>query len=261
MQKNKFVSDEPKKSESLGPTITFWDMEILFLELSEKLWSMRRSEEWSIMEDLELSREEFYEVRFDLHPLSVMFNKHASNKHASNRVQGVLRHHVSDFLADLGINKRTSEIFVGWMEENGEQSITLKQSLQLLQVTRKTILMQHKGNIARLFRKYDKDRSNSLVMSEVTALLGDCNICPRTKEEQAEINILLCSADKDCTGLFSLDEFGLMFVMCLEKMESYKYRASTESYVPHSFHVSLTDADVDRTFIKMSKKRHPAKER
>merc|ERR1719393_610149 len=63
------------------------------------------------------------------------------------------------------------------------------------------------SELAAVFNRYDTDRSGELDMREVSILLGDVGLQPRTREEQDSIIALLREADEDGSNTFSLDEF------------------------------------------------------
>merc|ERR1712139_309006 len=69
------------------------------------------------------------------------------------------------------------------------------------------------------FDRYDTDRSGELDMREVSCLLSDVGLQPRTRQEQDDIVTLLNEADEDGSGTFTLEEFATLVVKVRERLE------------------------------------------
>merc|ERR1719281_495614 len=67
-----------------------------------------------------------------------------------------------------------------------------------------------------LFEEYDRDQSGELSMQEVSRILVDLNLQPKSAAEQAEISRMMDDVDADGSGLIDFDEF-LWFVQRLHE--------------------------------------------
>merc|ERR1719428_1822746 len=77
-------------------------------------------------------------------------------------------------------------------------------------------------NHLKLFRKYDKDLSGLLTMSEITMLLGDVGMVPKNKTEQEHLRIMVAMADKDRSGQLDFAEFQDLFQRIEERLQASK---------------------------------------
>lgn len=75
------------------------------------------------------------------------------------------------------------------------------------------------NELATVFNRYDADRSGELDMREVSILLNDVGLQPRSREDQDGIMLLLQEVDEDGSNTFSLDEFKTLVSRIKERKE------------------------------------------
>lgn len=78
------------------------------------------------------------------------------------------------------------------------------------------------------FEKYDRDVSGSLNLSEITTMLGDLRLTPKTKREQEEIKRILEDVDEDGSGEIDFSEFTALVLRVQERLRFVQRRQETE---------------------------------
>merc|ERR1712072_1519019 len=79
--------------------------------------------------------------------------------------------------------------------------------------------MKREVELRELFKAYDKDGSGELGNKEISQILDDFNLLPRTKTEQEEIAQILEEIDEDGSGQVELEEFRIFMQRVQEKLE------------------------------------------
>jgi Ca2+-binding EF-hand superfamily protein len=85
--------------------------------------------------------------------------------------------------------------------------VRFQEFLRLLRTLRKEQLKKEEHELKEMFNRLDKDRSETLEVSEVSRLLEEFGVQPQCWEDQMQIRRMLDQIDEDQSGNFSFDEF------------------------------------------------------
>lgn len=113
--------------------------------------------------------------------------------------------------------------------------LNFEQFLMYLQRVRSFYKARQVDELRHVFDRFDKDRSNTLDVAEVSALLEELHILPRSREEQEEIGQLIQSVDEDGNGLLDFTEFQELVHRIEEKFASMRYEAEIEYGLARGF--------------------------
>lgn len=103
-------------------------------------------------------------------------------------------------------------------DADGEGGLDFREFLDLILLVRRKCMDKNKEHEKALFDKYDKDKSGQLSVAEVSAVLADLNLTPKTHEEQHEIRILIQDVDEDGSGELSFQEFQMLSQRVVERL-------------------------------------------
>lgn len=98
-------------------------------------------------------------------------------------------------------------------------NFSFSEFLLLMKKVRKLQADSQMSDLKTEFNRYDRDKSGELDMREISMLLSDIGLQPRTRQEQAELIALLDEADEDGSNSFTFDEFQALVVRAREKIE------------------------------------------
>jgi Ca2+-binding EF-hand superfamily protein len=71
-----------------------------------------------------------------------------------------------------------------------------------------------------MFKRYDRDESGELSMREVSSILLDFGLQPRSREELDEIQAMMEEADSDGSNEINFEEFCVLFQRIQEKIQA-----------------------------------------
>jgi Ca2+-binding EF-hand superfamily protein len=108
-------------------------------------------------------------------------------------------------------------------DENG---LDFREFLDLISQIRRKCIDKNRIEWKGFFDKHDKDKSGQLSVAEVSAVLAELNLTPKTHEEQHEIRILIQDVDEDGSGELSFQEFQMLSQRVIERLMMLNLEAS-----------------------------------
>jgi Ca2+-binding EF-hand superfamily protein len=105
-------------------------------------------------------------------------------------------------------------------EKERRKGMTFHGFLDLLKSLRQVNAEDSREDLRALFNSCDKDGSGELNMAEVSCLITQVGLQPRSQEDQDEIKQLLLEVDKDGSGELDFDEFVVLVQQIGEKLRS-----------------------------------------
>merc|ERR1711904_695809 len=97
------------------------------------------------------------------------------------------------------------------MGEQGHEDINFPQCLVLIQKLRAALNFQKRDEMKTLFDSYDRDKSGDLSLQEVSRILIDLGLQPKTRDEQDEIQRMMEEVDEDGSMELNFNEFLVLF--------------------------------------------------
>eukprot|EP00746_Dinoflagellata_sp_MGD_P008187 gnl/MRDRNA2_/MRDRNA2_116352_c0_seq1.p1 gnl/MRDRNA2_/MRDRNA2_116352_c0~~gnl/MRDRNA2_/MRDRNA2_116352_c0_seq1.p1 ORF type:complete len:931 (-),score=220.30 gnl/MRDRNA2_/MRDRNA2_116352_c0_seq1:176-2968(-) len=96
--------------------------------------------------------------------------------------------------------------------------LDFREFLDLISAIRRKCIEKNKEDWKKFFDKHDKDKSGQLSVAEVSAVLAELSLTPKTHEEQHEIRILIQDVDEDGSGELSFQEFQMLSQRVVERL-------------------------------------------
>lgn len=111
-------------------------------------------------------------------------------------------------------------------DQDGE--LQFPEFLNLTGQVRQWVLAQKQEEELACFQRYDRDGSGTLSVEELSLLLCDLGINPKTRKEQEELASLLRCVDADGSGLVDFKEFQVLSQRIEERLRSMRYQEEVE---------------------------------
>lgn len=233
---NEFTQDDTVEAD-------FAAFESLVQRVREMMHRMRRDREWELSQQYSFPYELFQQSRheiIDLYTAFVNFDADGS---------GELDHQeIVAMLAQFGVLPRASaapqnegkrqqqrrksrreehhdvlaEVLEDIKEPGDDDSgdLDFRQYVLLVQRLRERAMEDRRELLYEVFRHYDQDCSGELSMSEVSKVLEDLGLSPRTRDELEEIQQLYEDVDKDGSQTLDFDEFAFLCARVSEKLRA-----------------------------------------
>eukprot|EP00747_Dinoflagellata_sp_TGD_P102856 gnl/TRDRNA2_/TRDRNA2_168785_c0_seq1.p1 gnl/TRDRNA2_/TRDRNA2_168785_c0~~gnl/TRDRNA2_/TRDRNA2_168785_c0_seq1.p1 ORF type:complete len:451 (-),score=96.17 gnl/TRDRNA2_/TRDRNA2_168785_c0_seq1:24-1376(-) len=223
-------------SNDSNARFTIVDIEFLVQKCREFIESARRRTEREIQKHYDISSNVFFEFRtqiIELHGAFVKLLDSSENGFVDSDVTWNL-------LAGFGFigygMKRKTRILVEELIANFvHDSVTFPWFLDLVSQVRSYQQRQRAHEVRKLFSTYDVDRSGSLSMKEIFAILVDLGLQPRTLEQQESIAELIEEVDSDGSGEISADELVHMCQRISERLQRLMRAAEDKICDEHNF--------------------------
>jgi len=194
----------------------FHHFEVLYYQVQERVHNTLREKERALQEYHNIPSSSFLEVRCDLLDYNAMFQL------LDEDLVGVLcfeKMVVVDFLASVGIEPidLTKKSLMGWIREVKQQDrhntemisldLTFKECLLVVQLVRAIDRAKRNDVLRAIFFRYDTSRCGMLPSKDLSRLLKDAECMPRTRQEQADIEVVLMDADPSGCQTITLHDF------------------------------------------------------
>jgi len=131
---------------------------------------------------------------------------------------------VDHFLMELGINYDPRDLIGPTF--NG--TLTIKEAFLALLSSRERTLILRNDEIRYWFNKYDRRNLGMVGKKEASKVLVGLGVSPRNKGEQEEIEYLMTNADADGNGDYAMEEFRLLFVKVIERVQASQFRSELD---------------------------------
>lgn len=135
---------------------------------------------------------------------------------------------------DQGFSDIDEETDIG-LQLADHPELTFEQFLRYLQRVRSFFKSRQVDTLRAIFDRFDKDRSNTLSVAEVSLLLEELDILPRSRREQEELGQLIQSVDEDGNGVLDFVEFQELVNRIEEKFASMRYEEEVECALARGF--------------------------
>lgn len=178
-----------------------------------------RRKEREIKEKTQLDEETFNQFRRELESLHTSFSEFDQDHSGNLDCEEVIA-----MMKEFGLLPRTAEDrkqleeMVRKADSDGEGGLDFKEFLDLVSQLRKKCMSNHKEEQKHFFDRHDKDKSGQLSVAEVSAVLADLNMTPKSHEEQHEIRILIQDVDEDGSGELDFQEFQMLSQRVTERL-------------------------------------------
>eukprot|EP00930_Biecheleria_cincta_P087438 TRINITY_DN7666_c0_g1_i1.p1 TRINITY_DN7666_c0_g1~~TRINITY_DN7666_c0_g1_i1.p1 ORF type:complete len:1052 (-),score=174.44 TRINITY_DN7666_c0_g1_i1:55-3210(-) len=113
--------------------------------------------------------------------------------------------------------------------------LTFEQYMLYLQRVRSFHKSRQVHELRRIFDRFDKDRSGTLSLAEVSIFLESLDMLPRSRREQEELGQLIQSVDEDGNGCLDFVEFQELVHRIEEKFASLRYEVELEYALSNGF--------------------------
>mmetsp|Transcript_18257 Transcript_18257/g.33941 ORF Transcript_18257/g.33941 Transcript_18257/m.33941 type:complete len:718 (-) Transcript_18257:44-2197(-) len=138
-------------------------------------------------------------------------------------------------LIEYGLYPRSEEgqqqvdEFLSECDGDSDGQLSFAEFLLVIRNVRYLFKQNSAAELRKVFDGYDKDRSGTLNMSEVSLLLGQLGLMPRCREDQAEMKRLLDCIDDDGSGLINFPEFQMLVQRVTERINAAKRRRERDT--------------------------------
>merc|ERR1719183_511380 len=113
-------------------------------------------------------------------------------------------------------------------DKDGDGTFDFEEFLHLVTVLRAYSRRQKEEGTQRTFVRYDRDRSGTLCMQEISNLLSDISLAPSNRKEQFEIAELIHEVDEDTSGCIDMDEFSGLCQRIDERLKALRFEKELE---------------------------------
>jgi len=183
-----------------------------------------------------ISDNQFLEFREDLlmlHDMFVRYDLDGSGTLCSKEVLPMLR----EFgLRPLSCGERRDmEGILRKSDADGSGTFSFAEFLVLVGDLRSYMQARRRGQLQEAFAVYDRDGKNQLTVAEISLLLCDVGLVPKTRKEQEELICFMESVDADGSGTIDFGEFELLAQRIDEKLNSLSYEEQVEGAIRRGF--------------------------
>lgn len=209
--------------------IDFEQFQQLIAKGKEKVDRMVRLRERKIQDELGINDNLFEDFRNDLaslHQLFEMYDTDESGALSMNEVMCMIK--------EFGLKPKTKQenddinSVLQRNDVNGDGEFNFVEFLELVREVRAYKRGKQHQEYLQNFERYDKDKSGTLSVLEISNLLADLGFVPKSYKEQDEIAYLIHTADDDASGFINFPEFQVLCQRIDEKLKSMRYEEEIE---------------------------------
>eukprot|EP00929_Paragymnodinium_shiwhaense_P024933 TRINITY_DN15203_c0_g1_i2.p1 TRINITY_DN15203_c0_g1~~TRINITY_DN15203_c0_g1_i2.p1 ORF type:complete len:945 (-),score=237.99 TRINITY_DN15203_c0_g1_i2:154-2988(-) len=199
-----------------------------------------KTRERALQEEYELDEGTFAECRQDIVSLFETFCRYKQHdgKLLSDQVVPVMR--------EFGLQPCTPELRqqVQDMLDNEVDIIgkefTFQEFIRFFGSVRDLMVKHRSSLLEQEFERYDRDKSGTLSVPEISAILVDTDCAPVNKKEQEEMGLLIEAVDRNGDGLIDYSEFLLLVQRIDEKIRGLRF----EEEVEHALTLGFSDSQL-----------------
>lgn len=237
------VMDDITEGSDHPGEVGFSEFQTLIIKVRETIQGMRRAKEREIRDLHNLDPETFAHFRPELISVYTAFchyDADGSGKLDVDEIRGLLAQfgllprckHEQDEMDKLLLGNANPD-------EDAEPEFDFPQYLQLISRLRAKVAAEKRDELQEMFMQYDKDGSGDLSMGEISQILVDLGLQPRTRAEQEEIQLMMEEVDEDGSESCDFEEFCVLFQRISEKLQAMKREAERRKALELNF--TLTD--------------------
>lgn len=238
--------------ENRSGDLDFLEFELFIVHVRERLGCLRRERMRTITEDMGLSARLVKNFKSDLLDFWIGFDKQVKqgmSKEELKKMQKMSKEEevqaankaylshkqIQVLLTECGLgpkSKKSREETQGVIESVDKFKTDRVRFIQFLEISTqlRTLYSDRRRNeLQALFKEFDKDGSGDLSFGEVSRMLEQMQVVPRTRMEQREIGLLFEAVDEDGSGELDFDEFQVLFQRIQEKLHSMQYKDEVET--------------------------------
>lgn len=208
----------------------------LMLIAQEHAQRIKRAKERFIQYEHEIDAMTFKRFRADLVSL------HESFKRFDVDASGELDHdEVLAVFTELGLMPKTGKeresvsTLIHESDKDGNSLVNFCEFLHLMHKIRNYLQDKQRADLLEQFQKYDRDKSHQLDVKEISNLMADLGLSPKTRAEQDEIKHILQDCDEDGSNEISFEEFQMLVQRVGEKLNAALYDLWVESAMELGF--------------------------
>merc|ERR1719359_2745287 len=120
-------------------------------------------------------------------------------------------------------------------DDDAEPEFDFPSYLHLISRLRAKVAADKRDELQEVFAQYDKDQSGDLSMREVSSILLDLGLQPRTRAEQEEIQLMMEEVDEDGSESCDFEEFCVLFQRISEKLQAMQREAERRKALELNF--------------------------
>lgn len=206
--------------------VDFPAFELMIVRARERLERTCRERERHVQKVANLSEKSFQKFRKDLVPLYDVFVRHDLDNSGF-----LIKSELMSMLQESGLAPRTAhektDMGAVFAAESDEE-INFNDFLEIVLEIRFYRKDKAKDMSLERFQRYDRDKSGSLTIGELSRLLADVGLAPVNHGEQEEIANLICAVDEDGSGVIDFPEFQELCQRIDEKLRSFRFEEEME---------------------------------
>jgi len=226
---------EPEVKEE-EDAVDFDDFQVLMGKGRERRDRIICNREREVQRLMGINEAMFKEFRMDLLALFEIFNRYDMDESGALSTDEIMV-----MLKEFGLTPKSGQeryevekmLLAVDKDENGE--VEFRGFLALVRTIRGYRVSRKSEEQKDLFDKYDKDRSGSLSIPEVSALLADLGQVPCSRKEQEELANLIACVDSDGSGTIGFSEMQILCQRVDEKLQNLRYEAELQQALKLGF--------------------------
>mmetsp|Transcript_130084 Transcript_130084/g.277889 ORF Transcript_130084/g.277889 Transcript_130084/m.277889 type:complete len:1026 (+) Transcript_130084:91-3168(+) len=126
------------------------------------------------------------------------------------------------------LERKEVEAILKAADKNGDNAFDFEEFLHLTSLVRNYQVDLKREEHSACFDRYDRDKSGSLTVEELSSLLYDLGCIPRDRKEQEELGAIIQQVDSDGNGIIQFDEFEILCQRIDERLKSMRYEEEIE---------------------------------
>jgi len=232
-------SDALEQAQKLDEGVDFDGFESLMSTVQESYYRILHDRELAIVTEQDLQESEVREHWDELVGLYDSFVRASFGKDGINRTA------LRSLLIEYGMYPRDEksqervDAFFMDCDTHFKGLIGFKELLFVIRNVREVIRRGSQPELRKMFESFDRDGSGQLDLSEVSAMLLELGLTPRTREDQVEMKRLIEQVD-DGDGDVNFSEFQTLVQRITERINADQRRRERQS----ALELAYTDAQV-----------------
>lgn len=228
------VMDDVTEGSDHPGQVGFAEFQIMIIKVRETLQGLRRAREREIRDQHNLDPDTFAGFRPELISLYTAFCRYdsdGSGKLDIEETRGLLaqfgllprckveQEEMERLLLRSGVEESKD------VDDDDDPEFDFPAYLQLISRLRSKVAADKRDELQEVFAQYDKDHSGDLSMREVSLILLDLGLQPKTRGEQEEIQHMMEDVDEDGSESCDFEEFCVLFQRISEKLQAMQREA------------------------------------
>jgi Ca2+-binding EF-hand superfamily protein len=230
--------------------LEFSEFEQLLVQVRERMHRMRRERRRSIIHECRLEHD-----IVDAFKNEICEHKDQFDQYDQDHSGFLDRGELNLLIADCGLGPRSKnereeiQALIDNSDEDHNSQVTFQEFLHLIVGIRSLSSERRQEDLQALFMKFDKDGSGSMSLAECSRLLEYVGLCPKTRQEQRHIAVLLEATDEDGSGELDFHEFAQLCQRVQEMLQLVVHHEELQA--AKSLHITATQLQEYKSVFHM----------